>query len=319
MSWLLAGLTVLAAAVLGISYGCFRKAFYVPRRKNRDPERIETPQGAIYDPYREDMEKWIRQARAMPQEHFQIRSFDGLKLWGKYYEYAPGAPIELMFHGYRGTAERDLSGGVQRCFKLGRSALLVDQRTSGRSEGNVITFGIREHKDCLAWVDFMVQRFGPEVKIILTGISMGAATVMMAGGEELPDNVIGILADCGYSSPREIIREVIRQMGLPVGISYPFVRLGARLFGGFDPEENSPLEAMGRCKVPVIFFHGEADDYVPCQMSVRCYEACSARKKLVTVPGAGHGLSYPVAGEDYRRALREFFGPGASVDNPTKP
>ena len=316
MIWFLAGL---AAAVLGISYGCFRKAFYVSRREKGNPERIETPEGEIYDPYRENMEKWIREARAMPQEQFSLRSFDGLTLRGKFYEYAPGAPIELMFHGYRGTAERDLSGGVQRCFKLGRSALLVDQRASGASEGNVITFGIREHKDCLRWVDFMVEHFGKDVKIILTGISMGAATVMMAGGEDLPENVIGILADCGYSSPREIIREVIRQMGLPVGISYPFVRLGARLFGGFDLEENSPVEAMGRCKVPVIFFHGEADDYVPCEMSVRCYEACTARKRLVTVPGAGHGLSYPVAGEGYRTALREFFGPEASVDKPPLP
>ncbi|MBO5318068.1 MAG: alpha/beta hydrolase [Oscillospiraceae bacterium] len=316
MIWCLAGLAVLALVLLGVSYGCFRMAFYVPDRENWDPETIETPEGEIYDPYRENMEKWIREARLLPQEHFAIRSFDGLTLRGKFYEYAPGAPIELMVHGYRGTAERDLSGGVQRCLKLGRSALLVDQRASGSSEGNVITFGIREHRDCLAWVDFMVSHFGPEVKIILTGISMGAATVMMAGGEPLPANVTGILADCGYSSPREIIREVIRQMGLPVGLSYPFVRLGAKLFGGFDLEENSPREAMRRCKVPVIFFHGDADAYVPCEMSVSCYEACASRKKLVIVSGAGHGLSYPVAPEEYRAALREFFGPEASVDNP---
>lgn len=319
MIWILAGLALVGLAVLTVSYLCFRMAFYVPHRERFDPEKIETPEGEIYDPYWQDMETWIREARAMPQETFSIRSFDGLTLRGKYYEYAPGAPIELMLHGYRGTAERDLSGGVQRCFKLGRSALLVDQRASGASEGNVITFGIREHRDCLAWVEFMVKHFGPDVKIILTGISMGAATVMMAGGKPLPPNVLGILADCGYTSPRAIIREVIRQMGLPVGISYPFVRLGARLFGGFDLEETSPEEAMTRCSVPVIFFHGEADAYVPCYMSVRNFEACAARKKLVTVPGAGHGLSYPVAPEEYRSALREFFDPEASVDNPPTP
>ena len=134
-------------AVLGICCYCFRVAFYAGPRSPEQPDRIETPEGAIYDPYRADMERWILEARAMPQEHFTVRSFDGLTLHGTFYEYAPGATVELMFHGYRGTAERDLSGGVQRCFRLGHSALIVDQRCSGRSEGQVISFGIDEHKD----------------------------------------------------------------------------------------------------------------------------------------------------------------------------
>jgi fermentation-respiration switch protein FrsA (DUF1100 family) len=239
----------------------------------------------------------------------QIVAYDGRILTGKFYEYAPGAPIELMFHGYRGNAEKDLPGGVQRGFAMGRSVLLADQRCCGGSQGRVITFGIREHRDCLSWVEFMIQYFGPDVKIILTGISMGAATVLMAAGRELPENVIGVLADCGYSSPKAIIREVIRQMGLPVDLSYPFVKLAARLYGGFDLEAYSPLEAMKTCKVPVIFYHGEDDDFVPCAMSREVYEACPTRKQLVTVPGAGHGLSYAVAPQLYLDTLREFYPP----------
>ena len=304
---------VLAAAVPVIAYVCYRMAFYVPRRRRTDSDDIDLPEGEIYETFRESIEKWSRQTREMPHEQMQITSFDGLRLYGKYYEYAPGAPVELMFHGYRGSAERDLSGGVQRCFKLKRSALIVDQRCSGRSQGHVITFGINEHRDCLSWLEFMQKRFGPEVKIILTGISMGAATVLMAANEKLPDNVIGILADCGYSSPKEIIQKVIRQMGLPEKLAYPFVKLGARLYGHFDLEALSPVEAMKNCSVPVIFFHGQEDDYVPCEMSRINYEACTARKRLVLIPGAGHGLSYPVAPEGYLQALREFFGPEASA------
>ena len=239
-----------------------------------------------------------------------ITSFDGLKLRGKYYEYAPGAPIELMFHGYRGTAERDLSGGKQRCFQLGHSALIVNQRASIGSEGNVISFGVNESRDCLDWVNFMVEHFGPEVRIILCGISMGAATVLIATGQTLPSNVIGVLADCGYNSQKGIIQTVIRKLKLPVAVVYPFVKLAARLYGRFDLEACSPEEAVKRCTVPVIFFHGEEDDFVPCEMSRVNYEACAARKRLVTVPGAGHGLSYPVAPEVYLRAMREFFGNG---------
>ena len=249
----------------------------------------------------------------MPREHFTIRSFDGLELHGDFFEYAPGAPMEIMFHGYRGSAERDLSGGVQRCFLLKRSVLLVDQRCSRRSQGDVITFGIKEHRDCLSWVEFAVNHFGPDVKIILTGISMGAATVCMTADKGLPQNVLGILADCGYSSPKAIICKVIRDMKLPPKLSYPFVKLGARLFGHFDLEETSPEEALKHAMVPVIFYHGESDDFVPCDMSRRNYEACTSRKALVTVPGAGHGLSYPVEPERYLETLKDFFGPEGSA------
>jgi fermentation-respiration switch protein FrsA (DUF1100 family) len=190
--------------------------------------------------------------------------------------------------------------------------LVVDQRCCGRSEGRTITFGIREHRDCLRWLDFMLERFGPDVKIILTGVSMGAATVLMAGGCDLPPNVIGILADCGYSSARDIMADVMKKMGVPSGLGYPFVKLGARLFGGFDPDETSPVEAVKRCKVPVIFYHGETDDFVPCAMSRKNFEACVSRKALVTIPGAGHGLCYPVARDRYVQTLGEFFGPEAS-------
>lgn len=303
-------LLFLAAAVLLIAYICFRMAFFAVRKEKTDPEYIDLPAGKAYEPYHEAMTRWTKELRALPKEHVTVRSFDGLTLHGDFYEYAPGAPMEIMFHGYRGTAERDLSGGVHRAFSLGRSVLLVDQRCSGQSEGNVITFGIREHRDCLVWADFAAKRF-PDRKIILTGISMGASTVLLTADKDLPANVIGILADCGFNSAKDIIQKVIGQMKLP-RISYVFVKLGAKLFGHFDPDETSPEEAVKHAKVPVIFYHGEGDDFVPCEMSRVLYEACSSRKKLVTVPGAGHGLSFPAAPERYLETLRDFFGPEAS-------
>ena len=312
--WILGGcVLLLILAALSITYICYRMAFYAPPRKPRDPDLYDLPEGDVYEPFREVMTGYARKVRAMPYQAFEIRSFDGLRLTAKFYEYAPGAPMELMFHGYRGNAERDLSGGVQRCFQVGRSAFVVDQRCCGDSEGNTITFGINEHQDCLAWVDFLIKHFGPDVKIVLTGISMGASTVLMAAGRELPENVIGVLADCGYSSAKEIIRAVIRQMGLPAGISYPFVKLGARLFGHFDLEAYTPMEALKTCRLPVIFYHGETDDFVPCDMSREMFATYAGRKALITVPNAGHGLSYPVDPERYLQTLRDFFGPDASA------
>lgn len=300
-------LVLICGAAVAISYVCYRMAFHVSHKDRAENEAKTLPDGEEYEPYRPRMEKWVQELLQMPCESFEIESFDGLKLRAKFYEFAPGAPVELMFHGYRGTAVRDLSGGVSRCFSLGHSSLLIDQRGSGRSEGDTISFGINEHKDCLRWAEFAAEHFGPDVKIILTGISMGAATVLMASDKDLPPNVIGILADCGFSSAKGIVSKVIKEMGFPVCIAYPFVKLGARLFGGFKLEAGSPLESVKNSRLPIIFFHGEADYFVPCDMSRELYENCASKKRIVTVPGAAHGLSYPAAPEKYLSSMREFF------------
>ena len=309
MVWLwsiLGTVGALACLTLLTSLVCFFRVFYSPTRVPLREGEYDIPEGEIYEVHRKEIEKWIDMTRTMPHENFSITSFDGLTLRGRYYECQPGAPIEILFHGYRGNSERDMSGGVERCFALGRNALIVDHRAAGKSDGHIITFGIRERKDCLRWVDFVIGHFGAECKIILTGISMGAATVMMAAGEELPSNVVCVLADCGYSSPREIIHKVIRDMGVPTWLLYPFIRLGARLFGRFDLEETTPLEAVRRCRVPLILIHGDADDFVPCDMSRRLYEVCVSQKKFVTIAGAGHGLAFPTDPELYLRSLAEF-------------
>lgn len=303
--WILLSLIVL---VLLISFICFYMTFFVPKHQPIADDDYSIPEGEIYEPFREKMVHWMKDVRAMPHEDFYITSFDGLKLHGRFYEYAPGAPMELMFHGYRGNADRDLCGGVQRCFKLGRSCFLVDQRTSNASEGHVITFGIKEHRDCLAWLDFLIEHFGADAKVILTGISMGASTVLMAAGSPLPPQVKGVLADCGFSSAKAIIQKVIRQLKLPPRLVYPFIRLGAMVFGGFDPESYSAVEAAKNIRVPVIFFHGETDDFVPYEMSRENFDACASRKALIITPGAGHGLCYPVDPQGYLQALRDFFG-----------
>ena len=279
---------------------CFFMAFFVSDKEKQPKEEYAIPQGKVYEPHRERMIQFIKETRALPCEEVCITSFDGLKLYGKFYEYAPGAPIELMMPGYRGLAERDLCGGVQR------SVLLVDQRACGKCDGHVITFGIKERYDCQSWANYLYDRFGKDIPVILTGVSMGAATVMMATELELPENMVGVIADCGYSSPKEIICKVIRQMKLPSKPLYPFVKLAARLFGGFDLEAASPMEAMKKCKYPVFFAHGEDDDFVPCEMTVACHEVCPAPKRLLTVPGAGHGLAYLIGKEKYLEVLKEM-------------
>ena len=306
MYWPLIVLSALLFAILAASFVCFMMVFYSPKRKPLGPDEYEIPEGEIYEVFREDMIAWTKQIRSMPHEDIEIRSTDGLTLRAKYFEYAKDAPIELLFHGYKGNAERDLCGGVERCFRLGRNAMIIDQRASGRSDGHVITFGIKESADCYEWVKYTVARFGEEKKIIIGGISMGAATVMMATRFDLPKNVVCVLADCGYTSPKEIIKKVVKEMKLPADIVYPFIRLGALIYGRFNLEETSAMETMKKCTVPVVFVHGDDDDFVPYDMSVRLHDACTSEKKiLITIHGAGHGLAFPVDQDGYVNQLAE--------------
>ena len=304
--WIAIGLFTILLLTLSISYYCYRRIFRAPKRKNLGEDEFEIPDGEVYLPFKDAMIDWIKKVRAMPHEDLSITSIDGLTLKGKYYECKKGAPIELLFHGYQGNGERDLSGGVERCFTLERNAIIIDQRACGESEGKVITFGIKEHLDCLKWIDFVISHFEEKCEIILTGISMGAATVMMTANKNLPTNVKYILADCGYTSPKAIIQKVIKDMKLPPKLIFPFVKIGAKLFGHFNLTETSPIECVQNAKKPIIFIHGENDDFVPCNMSKELFQVCSSNKSLVTIPQAGHGLAYPVDKQKYLQALKDF-------------
>ena len=308
--WLIPLIVVasLVFLVLLTAFICFLKVFYSPRWKKA--EEYPTPKGEIYDPYRDQMIQWIKEVRAMPHQNAEVTSFDGLTLRGNYYEKEKGLPIEILFHGYRGSSEQDLSGAVYRCFRLNRNALIVDHRGSGRSDGHIITFGVNESRDCLRWIDYVINNIDKDAKILITGISMGASTVMTAAGMELPHNVVGVLADCGYSSAEEIIKKVMVDMKLPPKLMYPLVRLGGILFGRFDPNELSPIKSMKKCRLPIIFFHGADDAYVPCDMSKQLYQLCaSEHKRVVITDGAGHGLCFSKDMDTYFREVENFFAP----------
>ena len=292
------------AIVLLVSYICFRIVFFVPEKSKGKTMPLKCD---AYKPHRETMKRMRDESAALPYEDLYIKSFDGLNLHAKYYEYKKGADTEILFHGYRGSAERDLSGAVQRCFSIGRNAILVDQRTSGKSEGNIITFGIKEHRDCLDWVNFAVNHFGEDVNFIISGISMGASTVLMAAGKGLPSSVKGVLADCGFTTAEEIVKKCCGDLKLPAGPVYPFIKLGAKLYGRFDLEEYSALEGVKNCTLPVIFFHSEEDDFVPSRMSRKLYESCASPKHLEIIEGEGHGLAYILDGERYLNAISSFF------------
>ena len=297
-------LLLAAAVVLLALWLTYRMAFFSDRGPWTDPYAI-SPDGE-YQARREEMLELIGELADRPCEQVSVTSHDGLRLTARYYHTADGAPLDIAFHGYRGHALRDFCGGSRISFALGHNLLLVDQRAHGESEGHTITFGAKESRDCLDWVNWANARFGcPE--IALFGVSMGAGTVLLATALDLPENVRCAVADSPYSRAEDIIGTVGRDMGLPGAPVILLARCAARVFGGFRLGDASPLDAVRRAKVPVLLFHGEADRLVPCAMSGVLQENCASTVVRHTFPGAGHGLSYLADRERYINAVTDFL------------
>ncbi len=301
-------LIIVIILVLLISYICYHIAFRAPKRVMDEDVKIHLPEGEQYLKVRTGIEKCVNDMLNRPFEPVTITTFDGKKLYGRYYHIAKDAPLQIQFHGYKSNAVLDFCGGSLYAGKIGHNALVVDQRSHGRSEGKAITFGILERKDVLCWIDYARSRFGENTPIILAGLSMGAATVLMATDQPLPSNVKGVIADCPYSAPEAIIKKVCREeMNLPVHLLYPFIKLGAKLFAHFDLEESSAVSAVTNTTLPILIIHGEADNFVPCAMSRDIKNANPNQVTLVTIPEAGHGLCYMTEPATYEKAMQEFF------------
>ncbi len=307
-SIILTVILALIALILSTAYVCYRITFAKNDKKSSDPYLIFSTNG--FKQYESRMRPMIDKIIATPCEDIYIRSRDGLCLHARYYHLRDGAPVEIQMHGYRGHPFRDFCGGATDAYDRGHNLILVDQRTHGESEGRAITFGIKERYDCLDWIDYTVKRFGDDVQIILIGISMGAATVLMATGLGVPKNVRAVMADCPFSSPESIIRKVIGDMGLPHKIAFPFVRLGGILFAGFDVCSASVTEAVRSSVTPTFLIHGEADSFVPFYMGREIFDAIASEKKqFLPVPNADHGTSYFCDKERYLGELNEFLKP----------
>lgn len=304
--WIALGLLILAGAAALVALWTFRKAFYNPPRVNENFYQL--PDGEQYDKHHDDMMQMIKEFDEAPFEWVETVSHDGLKLKGRFYNWhGDGAPIQIQFHGYKAMAIRDYSGGSRLAKALGYNVLLIEQRAQGQSDGNVITFGILERYDCLRWIDYVNARFGARTPVYLAGISMGAATVLMATEFDLPSNIRGVLADCPYSSPEKIIAKVCRGMGYPEKLAMPFVRLGARLYGGFSLRASSAVQAVKKATVPVLIIHGDDDRFVPCEMSKEIYDAYTDEKTLEIFENAGHGICFLEDYKRYERVLKAFI------------
>lgn len=274
------------------------------KRSRAKAERTVKMAGTDWSRYAEFIGKRKEYFLAQPHEDVWITSDDGLKLHGIFFPNRGSKRIVLCFHGYTSEGMKDYIALSDYYLRRGFAMLLADERAHGRSEGDYIGFGCLDRKDAVRWLEWIIETCGEDIKIILHGTSMGASTVLMASGLKLPYQVKGIVADCGFTSPKEVFTHVLHSMyHLP---AFPIIPIANRMnqkLAGYGMDECNAAREVKKSTTPTLFIHGSADTFVPCRMCEKMYENCAAKKWKLIVEGAAHAESYYKDTKRYEEAL----------------
>ena len=213
----------------------------------------------------------------------------------------------VIVHGYTDNAVRMLMIGYLYNHDLGCNILLPDLYYHGQSEGRAIQMGWKDRLDVLRWMEVANDIFGGDTRMVVHGISMGAATVMCVSGERLPDYVKCFVEDCGYTSVwDEFEHELASQFHLPAFPLLYTTSLQCKLRYGWSFGEASPLRQVARCHKPMLFIHGDRDTYVPFAMMQRLYDAKPEPKQMWIARGSIHAMSFRDHPQEYARRVRLF-------------
>ncbi|MBQ7547457.1 MAG: alpha/beta hydrolase [Clostridia bacterium] len=274
------------------------KIFQSSQKKSRDPD--EQPK------QKDPREVWLHEQDV---QDCRIEGVGGHTLTA---HYIPAAAESdrwvLCSHGYRSRGMREFRLIAKFYHDAGYHVLMVDHRASGDSEGKFITFGKIESEDLLRWLDWIRTTHNAQARVILHGISMGAATVMMLSDRaEILPNVKFIVADCGYTSVENQFGSVLEGAHIPHRALIGSVSAINRAVSGFPFRDVEPHAHVQHAVVPMLFIHGDADNFVPTRMSIENYEACCTEKALVLINGAAHAESYPTDSATYENAVKQFM------------
>ena len=298
---------LLALILLLVVSGTYVFVVACVRRKDLpwlvEDEIKKTSYGKYYD-FIVSSNRWLKEHNA---EDVYIKSDDNLKLHGLWIPANNPRGTVLFAHGYRSTMLVDFGLAFDYYHNQGMNLLVPEQRCHGLSEGKFITFGVKESKDMLRWIAYHNEVYG-DFSMLLSGLSMGASTMLYLADQNLPSNVKGIIADCGFTSPWDIISVIFKRViHLPDTPTLVVTDLIAKLCAGFGLKEKDTRRSLLKSRLPVFLVHGTDDGFVPCEMTRQGYEACSSAKQLLLVEGADHGVSFLIAKDRYTEIINEFL------------
>lgn len=298
---------IAGCAMIGaVSYYFFDKAIVREKNNKKKVVNNDNPVALKRKQFNEQHLPWYQQQE---KEEFEIISFDGLRLKAKFIKADIDTKKTLIaIHGYKSNGEREYMTYVKFYHDLGYNVLLPDDRAHGESEGKYIGFGWLDRVDCIQWINYILNMYGPDHQIVLHGISMGSATVLMASGEHLPTQVKAIISDCGYTTAwDEFVHQLKYIEKLPVFPILPVANIISKVLAGYGFKEASAVKQVKKSITPTLFIHGDHDDFVPTKMVNELYEACNAKKELVLIKDAGHALSHVYDEEQYHEKVRCFL------------
>ncbi len=242
-----------------------------------------------------------------PHDTVEITSYDGQHLAGHWFSVPNAKRTVIAMHGWRSRWSADFGTIADVWREIGCTVLYAEQSGQGSSGGKYMGFGMMERFDCLEWVKW-VNSHRRNLPIYLAGVSMGATTVLMTANLDLPPNVKGILADCGFTSAHDIFKHVAeKNLHLPYQLHSVAADALCREKISMSTRYCSTVEILKQSKVPVLFAHGTADRFVPVGMTYENYLACQSPKQLLIVPGADHGMSHFKESGRYEAAITNFF------------
>lgn len=212
----------------------------------------------------------------------------------------------IVIHGWRDCAIDFFD--IARLYhqQHGCHVLMPDLHAHGLSEGDAVGMGWHDRLDILHWMELTHSQWGADT-IIVHGVSMGAATAMNVAGETMPSwlKSIRFIEDCGYTSVWDEFGYQLRQeFGLPAFPLLYTTSLLCKLKYGWSFGEASSLNKIQHSPHPMLFIHGDSDDFVPTFMVHQLYRVKPQPKRLWITKGAQHALSYTDYPEDYARQIK---------------
>jgi len=251
---------------------------------------------------------WIDWTREQDFEQIEMTAFDGLKLQGYYLPAKePTTKTVLFAHGYLGNAFDMGLFGEYYYEELGFNIFTPDLRGHGSSEGDYIGFGWHDRIDLIDWMNLLIEKYGADTEFVMHGLSMGAATVLMASGEELPSNVKAIIADSPYTSVYDLFAYQMKRMfHLPSKPILPTTSVVTQINAGYSLQEASALDQVKKATTPILYISGEGDTFVPTNMTRQLYENTKSESEIVTYPDANHGESIVLFRDKYLSTLTTF-------------
>ncbi|QIL46424.1 alpha/beta hydrolase [Vagococcus coleopterorum] len=254
-----------------------------------------------------DIDKW--EFAKEPAKVMTQKTDDGLELSGRLFqqEQEGRKKIAIIAHGYTSSSDFMYDFG-KMFYQDGYDIFLADARGHGRSEGKYIGFGWPDRLDYVKWIDQINKEYDNKVDIVLYGISMGASTVLMTSGESLPDNVKAIVADCGYDTvENELSYQLDQMFGLPAFPLIPVTSKYTEMRAGYNFKEASAVKQLEKNQLPILFIHGDKDDFVPTDMVYPLYDAAKGPKELYLVPGAKHAEAFKTDPKKYEEVVNTFL------------